>query len=316
VLSTSVPARRTAYAGNVDDPVAELAARFRSKTRVPDEDLVRLTAAARTAGHSWDAIAAACHVRTHQDTVGIVSQPSGVIPSEAAGFIYRATQYSVEKLTGSRRYPPLTWPCPGCGRQVTDRAPTGRPVHVEHGHRADCARLAHDQAADAADRRIRLPRLVEYSEPARGLLQRHRLKERIVNDCPRCGWHGYFHEYIATIDGDWSAAVCDNCYADLHPGTTITVTFFSARSPREREPFAVIRQRTRSDYQLPDIGEMMIWQLCWEHTTILVDDERGNCGDDVVKISRHGAKQILARMAARYWPEDAARLPWVISAYP
>ena len=60
--------------------------------------------------------------------------------------------------------------------------------------------------------------------PAVGPVQRHRLAERITDDCTRCGWHGYFHTYIATIDGDWArAAVCDDCYADLHPAVTVTV---------------------------------------------------------------------------------------------
>ena len=31
-----------------------------------------------------------------------------------------------------------------------------------------------------------------------------------TEDCPRCGWHGYFQHYIATIGGDWGAAVCDD----------------------------------------------------------------------------------------------------------
>ena len=44
------------------DPLAELAA-YSSPFpwyQVPDADLVRLTAAARAAGHRWDTIAAAC----------------------------------------------------------------------------------------------------------------------------------------------------------------------------------------------------------------------------------------------------------------
>jgi hypothetical protein len=48
--------------------------------------------------------------------------------------LFGATQYAVEKLTGSRRYPPLTWPCPGCGQQMTDRAALERPVRIQHGH--------------------------------------------------------------------------------------------------------------------------------------------------------------------------------------
>ena len=32
--------------------------------------------------------------------------------------------------------------------------------------------------------------------------------------------------------------------------------------------------------------------------------------------SREEAEQIAVELAARYWPPDAARLPWVVSAYP
>ena len=296
--------------------MTELAAYFQSKTRVPDEDLVRLTSAARASGRSWDAIAAACGVRERQDTIGVVPPASGLVPHTGGGFLYQTTQSAVENLTGSRRYPPLTWPCPGCKQQVTDRAPTGRPVYVEHGHAAGCSRLAHDQAADAARRREQLPRLIEHSEPALGSLQRHRLGKPIIDDCPRCGWHGYFHTHLATIDGDWSAAVCDDCYADLHPEITVTVKFFSARGSGGGESYGVIRERTRSDYQFPDIGQQMVWQLNWEHTTLLVEDARGNCGDEIVQVSRGDAEQIMARLAHRYWPPDAALLPWVTSAYP
>jgi hypothetical protein len=148
----------------VNAPVTELAAYFQSKTRVPDEDLVRLTSAARAAGGNWEAIAATCGVREFRDAAGIVSQPSGIISNGPADLLFQATQRSLEKLSGSHRYPALTWPCPGCQQQVTDRAATGRPAHMEHGHVPGCARLAHDQAADAEGRRARLPGLTAATQ--------------------------------------------------------------------------------------------------------------------------------------------------------
>jgi hypothetical protein len=75
----------SAYAAYVGDPVAELATYFQSKNKVPDEDLIRLTRAARVAGRSWEAIAATCGVRTSRDTDGVVSGPSGIIPSTGEG---------------------------------------------------------------------------------------------------------------------------------------------------------------------------------------------------------------------------------------
>lgn len=114
----------------------------------------------------------------------------------------------------------------------------------------------------------------------------------------------------------------DDCYADLHPGITVTVTFYSARWPGDGKAVAAIRQRTRSDHDYPDIGclpdtgQAITRQLWWQHTPMLVDDRRGNCIEDIAEISREQAEQIAAELAARHWPGDAARLPWVISAYP
>ena len=120
----------------------------------------------------------------------------------------------------------------------------------------------------------------------------------------------------AAIDGDWTAGVCDDCYADLPPAIIVTVRYFSACSPVDGEPVAVIRHRTRSDCGSPDRGQMLTWRLWWKHTPMLVDDRRGNCEWDITRISRQQAEQIAAGLAARHWPADAARLPWVASAYP
>jgi hypothetical protein len=304
----------------VDEPLAVLAGYFRRKTRVPDAEVVRLTAEARAGGSRWDAIAAACGVQADEDTTAIVSRPSGRIPTTGAGLLFRAAQYSAHQLTGgSMTYPPLTWICPGCKRQVTDRAATGRPVHVEHGHAAGCARLAGDQAADDEARRGWLPGLVVHSEPARGPVQRHWLLNPMRDDCPRCGWHGYFHGYhheVATIDGDWAAAVCGDCYADLDPDITVTVRFFSARSFGGEPAFAAIRQRARSDYDFPDRGQAITWELSWQFTSMLVEEAHGGADEDIAEIGRPEAEQIAAGFAASYWPPDAARLPWVTAAYP
>jgi RNase P subunit RPR2 len=308
----------------VEDSLAHLAACFQRRSKLPEEDLVRVTSTARAAGSRWDDIAAACGVRTYEDLAGVVYRITGETGAE---LLFSATQYAVEQLTGSqRRYPPLTWTCPGCGRQVTDRAAEGRPVHVEHGHAPGCARLARDQAADDERRREQLPRLIVHSEDPAGRVRRHWLRERITGDCPRCGWHGYFHHYLATIDDDWAAAICDNCYADLRPDVTVTVKFYAARVPRflsrGGEAVAVIRQRDRSDHDypdvghFPDIGQQMTWRLWWEHTTMLVEEARDGCDYDLAEISRGEAEQIAAGLAARYWPPGTGRLPWVACAYP
>jgi hypothetical protein len=199
-----------------------------------------------------------------------------------AELLYSATQYVIRQLSGTAHYqPPLTWTCQQCGQQVTDRAPAGRPVNVEHGHGHGCARLARDQAAEDQQRREHVPGLILDSEPAAGLVQRHWLREPITDDCPRCGRHGYFHYYIGTIDGDWANAVCDDCYVNPHADITVTVRFYAApvpaSLPRGGEAVAVIRQRDRSDHDypgighFPDTGQKMNRRLWWEH----LDARRG-----------------------------------------
>jgi hypothetical protein len=84
----------------------------------------------------------------------------------------------------------------------------------------------------------------------------------------------------------------------------------------------VIRRRTRSDRGypglglIPDLGQQMTWQLVWEHTTKLAEEARGGADQDITEISRDQAEQIIAGLAARHWPPEAARLPRVASAYP
>ena len=79
-------------------------------------------------------------------------------------------------------------------------APRPRPVHVEHGHAPGCARLARDQAAEDARRRKQVPGLILDTEPAAGPVQRHWLRERIPDDCPRCGGTAVAHLVAASPD--------------------------------------------------------------------------------------------------------------------
>ena len=113
----------------MDEPLAELAAYSCSWYEVPDADLVRLTAAARAAGHRWDAIAACCDNGPGLGIPAVIRQQYWISPAVGPGPLFSATQRAARKLTGRDAgcYPPLTWPCPGCGQQVTDLAPGGRP---------------------------------------------------------------------------------------------------------------------------------------------------------------------------------------------
>jgi hypothetical protein len=91
----------------MDEPVARLAAYFRTRTRLPGEELARLTIAARAAGSRWEAIAAACGITTCKDLAGVIYRITGHTGAE---LLFSATQDAVRQLTASeRRYPPLTW---------------------------------------------------------------------------------------------------------------------------------------------------------------------------------------------------------------
>jgi hypothetical protein len=56
------------------EPLAELAAYSAPWYQVPDAVLVRLTAAARAAGHRWDAIEAACDNGPGKDIPAVIRQ--------------------------------------------------------------------------------------------------------------------------------------------------------------------------------------------------------------------------------------------------
>ena len=49
---------------------------------------------------------------------------------------------------------------------------------------------------------------------------------------------------------------------------------------------------------------------------MLIEEAPDGCDHDLAEISRDEAEQIAAERASRYWPLDAARLPWVASVYP
>jgi len=49
---------------------------------------------------------------------------------------------------------------------------------------------------------------------------------------------------------------------------------------------------------------------------MLVEDARASCDYNLTPISRDQAESIAAGLAAPHCPPDAARLPWVIHAYP
>jgi hypothetical protein len=63
------------------------------------------------------------------DIPAVIRQQYWINPAVGPGPLFSATQRAARKLTGrdAGYFPPLTWPCSGCGQQVTDLAPGGRP---------------------------------------------------------------------------------------------------------------------------------------------------------------------------------------------
>lgn len=76
----------------MDEPLAEHAAYFRRKARLPDQELIRVTAAARAGGSRWDVIAAACGIQTCKDLAGVIFRITG---DTGAELLFSATQYAI-----------------------------------------------------------------------------------------------------------------------------------------------------------------------------------------------------------------------------
>ena len=105
----------------MDESLAELAGYFHRKARLPDQELIGLTAAARAGGSRWDVMAAACRIQTYQDLARVIYRVTGETGAE---LLFSATQYAIGQVTGSRDYySPVIWACPQCPCQVTDRGP-------------------------------------------------------------------------------------------------------------------------------------------------------------------------------------------------
>ena len=49
---------------------------------------------------------------------------------------------------------------------------------------------------------------------------------------------------------------------------------------------------------------------------VSAEEANGGADADIAEITRAEADQIVAGLVARCWPPEAARLPWVASAYP
>jgi hypothetical protein len=154
---------------------------------------------------------------------------------------------------------------------------------------------------------------VVHSEPPRGGLQLHELESAPVTyACPRCGWHGNVWK-VATVNGDWTAPVCERCYEDLHPDIPAVVSYWSvsqpayqATTPQEHMPFTVIRSRavagrlaSRDEIYRPHFSQD---GDVWEFTSALVEEARDGSSYDLAEISQNEACAIMERARARYFP--------------
>ncbi len=213
----------------MDEALAELAAYFGRRAVVPDQELVRLTATARAGGSRWG-----CH-RRRVRRPGLSGHHLGGQP----GLLGRLR----DRGGAAVRFRPVLPAHANRERQPVSCAVLGLPRVRAAGHRprsgwpdgpcrawprAGLRPLAADQAAEEEERRERLARLIVHSETPAGQVQRHWLAERIADDCPRCGWHGYFHHYIATVGTSQPSA---GTGAPRSAATTTPTCTRTSRSP-------------------------------------------------------------------------------------
>ena len=91
---------------------------------------------------------------------------------------------------------------------------------------------------------------------------------------------------------------------------------FTPAFMKDIHPFGVIRQRTRSDQEYPDLGQLIAWDMRWRRTSILVEEQHGGADCHVTRTSQDAAELIIASLARRYWYSQALQVPWVRTAYP
>lgn len=101
----------------MDELVAQLAAYFRTRTRLPDEKLARLALAARAAVSRWNAMAAACGITTYEDLHGVIYRITGETGAE---LLFSTTQQAVGELAGGE-----------CS--ATGRSRRSLPIHCQRG---------------------------------------------------------------------------------------------------------------------------------------------------------------------------------------
>jgi hypothetical protein len=103
----------------MEDAQTELAGYFQGKFPLLDEHLLKLVSAARTAGHQWTALAAACEPGSE------IEEPAGILGTGAAGRLFRRVYDASEAI----RHGPPSWRCPDYRHSVTDLGPlAGQPI--------------------------------------------------------------------------------------------------------------------------------------------------------------------------------------------
>jgi hypothetical protein len=118
---------------------------------------------------------------------------------------------------------------------------------------------------------------------------------------------------VATVDGDLAAPACERCYADLHPGVAVVVSYWSVSEAsygrttlEDRLPFTVIRSRKIAGH-LGGRDEMYRPQLSQDgdvraFTSVLVEEARDGSSFDVEEVSEDAARAIMKRTRAQYLP--------------
>ena len=152
-----------------------------------------------------------------------------------------------------------------------------RPIHVEHGHAPGCARLAADRAAEAEENAAAAGAADGPFGARRGRYSDTGWPSGSPVTARGAVGTATSTTTFAALDRDWSAAVLRRVarrpVSDPHGHRPVLLRLLAHRRGVGRGRC----KHTRSDYEFPDLGQMLTWRLYWQHTPMLIDVWRGNC---------------------------------------
>ena len=78
----------------------------------------------------------------------------------------------------------------------------------------------------------------------------------------------------------------------------------------------VVRRGQPAGAPMPVDVDVIAWDMRWQRTPILVEEQHGGADCHLTRTSKDGAELIIASLARRYWYGQALQVPWVRTACP